>query len=280
MGLLLTSSSANSINAMKLLSTILSSIVLVSASASAQIVFTESFDYTVGTELSAANSAWGQANANADVISIASGSLSVPGLLPSSGNHIAFDGGGTDYQRTFTPVETGSLWYSFAFQVTDATANTTAGYFAGFGQNATNFSTTIWTQQDGAGFNLGVVNNTSTANIQFVPGTLSLNTTYFVVGSFNLDDDTASLWFAPSSATFGQVDAPAATISGLTGTARSSLDRFFIRQDSTSETAFMLMDEIRVGTTWASVTPVPEPATYAAILGIVVLGLAIVRRRK
>ncbi len=264
---------------MKLLSTILSSIVLVSASASAQIVFTESFDYTVGTELSAANAAWAQTNSG-DTISIANGSLSVSGLVTSTGNHVSFDGGGIDYQRAFTAISSGTVWYSFAFQVTAFPETSNQGYFAGLGANSTNFASTIWTKKDGNGFNLGVANDTNVASLQFVSGTLSLNTTYFVVANFNIDDDTTSMWFDPSSATFGEVSAPSATISGLSRTARTSLDRFFIRQDNATNTPFILMDEIRVGTTWASVTPVPEPATYAAILGIVVLGLAIVRRRK
>jgi hypothetical protein len=38
-------------------------------------------------------------------------------------------------------------------------------------------------------------------------------------------------------------------------------------------------DELRVGTTFDSVTPVPEPSTYAFFLGLGVLGFLLVRRR-
>ena len=40
------------------------------------------------------------------------------------------------------------------------------------------------------------------------------------------------------------------------------------------------IDFVRVGTDFDSVTAVPEPSTYAAIVGVLALGLAIWRRRK
>jgi len=95
--------------------------------------------------------------------------------------------------------------------------------------------------------------------------------------NFNVDTDTASFWINPSSTDFALGAAPTATFSGLTGSTRTSLDRFFLRQDSTTLTPSLQIDELRVGTTWADVTPVPEPST---ILAVASGGLLLLARRR
>ncbi len=246
----------------------------------AQTLFTESFNYTVGTELTAANAAWEQVNTG-DTVIIASGSLTVPGLATSEGGHVAYDGAGIDYQRSFTPVSSGKVWYSALVQVTDLTGFTTAGYFLGLAAGSTTFSGVTWIVPDTATtYKFGFSPDTTPVPPANASVPFTLNTTHFIVASFDIDADTASFWLNPPSNTFGAANAPTPTFADLTAnTKRSNLERFFLRQDSTSETPFLKVDEIRVGTSWASVTPVPEPTTFAVIIATVVLALA-VRRKK
>ncbi|MCO5264238.1 MAG: hypothetical protein M9901_15295, partial [Lentimicrobium sp.] len=58
-------------------------------------------------------------------------------------------------------------------------------------------------------------------------------------------------------ASLGAAIPPAATATATNtgGTDLGSISQFFIRQDSDSETPFIDMDECRVGTSWADVTP-------------------------
>ncbi len=87
--------------------------------------------------------------------------------------------------------------------------------------------------------------------------------TIFVVGKydFTVTPNTATLWINPDPAAFGLPDPPAtgyvATSAGSDGL---SIDRFNIRQNTvTSVPAAMQWDELRVGRSWADVTPAAAP---------------------
>ena len=92
-----------------------------------------------------------------------------------------------------------------------------------------------------------------------------------VAGAFN---DVSRLWINPSD------DATPATLTdgtfaiGESGT-DIGLASIILRQ---SPAPFLTLDEIRVGTEWADVAPVPEPTALAALgLGAAVL---LARRRR
>lgn len=259
---------------------LLASALLGAAASSQGQIFYDGFDYTDGSNLGGQGT-WVNV-ASGDEVVVGGSSLSVPGLQAPTGRSVSFSGGGFDPHNVFTPVTSGTIYFSFAMQVTGLGSldQVIGGYFAGFGANSTNFSTTVWTRATaGGGFNIGLQNSTSTTGIQW-SDEYALNATLFIVGSFNIDTDVASLWVNPSSTSFGAVEAPSVTFSAAAGTTRTSLDRFFLRQDSASETPDMIVDEIRVGTSWASVTPVPEPSSFAAFAGLAALGGAALRRRR
>jgi len=262
---------------MKKLLGIIAVAMLMVVGAQAQVVFYESFNFTT-TDLGT-QSGWTNVNSG-DTVGTVSGNLSVSGLAASTGNRVAFDAAGIDPHRTYTAINSGTVWFSFAFQVSGlGSLNATGGYFAGLGANTSLFSSTIWTRSDGAGFDIGVSNNTAVPGTNWTAGTTAINTTQFVVGNFDLAADTSAFWINPSSSDFGTVSAPTATFSGLSGTTRTTLDRFFIRQDGTTATPFVQLDELRVGQDWASVTPIPEPSTYA-LLGLGLGALWFLRRKK
>jgi hypothetical protein len=83
--------------------------------------------------------------------------------------------------------------------------------------------------------------------------------TVLLVGKydFNASPNSVSLWINPSPSTFGQLSEPASgSISANTGSDGFTIDRFNLRQNTASSVpAAMQWDELRVGLTWASVTP-------------------------
>jgi len=113
----------------------------------------------------------------------------------------------------------------------------------------------------------------------------ALNTPVLLVGRYDFvagtGNDTSALWINPASATFGAGAAPTATLTSSGGTDMTAISQFLLRGAAGSPVA--KVDELRVGTTWASVTPaaaaVPEPSTYAALAGAVALLGAVVHRR-
>jgi hypothetical protein len=105
---------------------------------------------------------------------------------------------------------------------------------------------------------------------------LTLNTTHLIVEEIDLGAKTASLWVDPDSSTFGGT-APTATasLSGLTATA---IDDVGFKTQTAAGGPY-LVDNLLIGTTWADVTPVPEPASFA-LAGLGMLGLVFARRMR
>lgn len=253
-------------------------------SAHAQSVY-EPFNYTVGGNLAGnvlGASTWASLNSGT-APSIASGNLTVAGLAASSGNSVTLPGG--NHQEAllpFTSVTSGTLFYSLALNL--ATAPTGASYMFALATNNTNYGATVWLQASGAGYQLGISNRSSNATPTYAPTVYALGQTVFIVGSYTFNagvgDDSSSLWINPSAATFGDDAIPSATVTVTGGTDMSALTQFLIRGASGSPSG--VLDELRVGTTWSEVTAaaaIPEPSTYAAILGALALAGVVLRRR-
>jgi hypothetical protein len=94
--------------------------------------------------------------------------------------------------------------------------------------------------------------------------------TVFLVGKydFTASPNAVSLWINPASAAFGAASEPTTGfISQTSGTDGLTIDRFNMRQNTAvSVPAAMQWDELRVGLTWASVTPLPSLLTNLARL--------------
>ena len=210
---------------------------------------------------------------------VASGSLTYPGLLESTANKISFNGGGDEFVIFFgNQVADNKVYYSFIFQVTDLTgiAAGSPTDLAGF-SNAPNTSSawgcSVIIQKDAIDptkFNLGHGTRSSLPIWNIVTGIpvqYSVNTSIFIVACYEIigtyvsgtPDDKSSMWINPSSSTFEDALAPTATITGdLMGSGINDinpLNRFYLKQDAVSSTPFVDIDEIRIGLSWASVTP-------------------------
>lgn len=228
------------------------------AFAQATLPYYESFNYTDASNLNG-QGGWAGTAATPDDALISTGSLSYSGLLSSIGNSVTIGSNGFDPQQTVTNQTAGIIYSSFIIKVTDLTTLTDAvgGYFYGFASTSSNFASTVWLKTSGAGFQIGINKASVIADTQYLPTVYSINTEYLVVIAYDLGTTkTSSIWINPSSLDLGIAIAPAATLSTTIGTTdRTNIDRVFIRQDSATETPTIIIDEIRVGLTWAAVTP-------------------------
>ena len=220
--------------------------------------FYEGFDYTVGNSLGL-EQMWTNVNTGDDII-VSNGSLSYTGLT-TIGNSVSFDGIGIDTFSPIASVSEGTVYYSFFLNVGSMAGVTDAngGYLAGFGESNTTLGATLWTKRvDDTNFNLGIEVRTANAtNTTFNDTSYQTGQTYFVVivYAFNAgttSDDIVSLWVNPVL----NVTQPTATITDThAATDLLSISTFFLRQDSTTETPSVQIDELRIGTSWSDVVP-------------------------
>ncbi len=217
----------------------------------------EGFDYTVGTDI-ATESNWELFSGTDNPIDVIADNLSYTDFAASAGNAINIVGGFQDDRILFNEVTSGEVYASFLLKVTDVssiTDLTDGGYFALFASTTNSFRSRLWVKPT-------VDETSTTVDFAYTAGssgtgfgqTQNLNDVVLVVMSYNVETGAMNAWINPSSADFGAVSAPSADFTDTDGTA-NTIDRFVLRQDSTGETPDMVFDELRIGTTWAEVTP-------------------------
>jgi hypothetical protein len=243
----------------------------------------DGINYAAGTLVYDAANWWGLNVSPTNDVLITSGSLSITGLLESTGNKLVIAGSGDEVAIYFgdRPADS-KIYYSLIFQVTSLSGITpnTPNHFAGFINTPTSagsFGCSIIIKADASDpskFNVGHGTRSSLPIWNTIDGTpggtpvmYSLNTPIFIVGCYEIigaflagtPDDKSSMWINPSSTTFENLIPPTATITGdITGTAVADIsvvNRFYLRQDAATTNPPIEIDEIRIGLTWASVTP-------------------------
>ena len=259
--------------------------------------------YTPGANLvgqtDAQANSWFQAGSANPTFTIASGNLSYTGLPPSTGNSVSL-GTQNNIAARFamgSAINSGSLYYSFLLKVTDigTTLGSGGGFIAGFnntGAASQTGSPTVLGARlliknigGGTGYQLGLSKASSSASdFQFggSPTTFSTSDTVLIVGAYDINvlatagDDSSRMWINPNSADFGAAVAPSATLTASTGAdmiTSGSIQSFLLYgRGTTLAPNAMIVDELRIGSSWADVTSVPEPATATlAGLGLCVL---------
>lgn len=258
---------------MKRIYLLISLLCLFAMSSRAQLLY-EPFNYTPHATLGLSVQSgvvWQTVNTG-DSILVEAGSLSYAGLAASTGNKVKFDDAGTDYYRIFTAQTSGSVYTSFILNVTALGGMTTAGgsYFSGLNQtgSTTAFGATVFTRLSATAgrYNVGIATR-SNSTISWLAADLVPGTPVFIVTAYDIiggtANDVARIWLNTSAIGAAEpgADATAAPGTDLSG----GVERTFLRQANAAGTPFIQFDELRVGTSWTSVTPAGVAAPALSI---------------
>ena len=221
-------------------------------SASAQLLLEENFNYTGALTSNGwtAHSVPGQST-----ITTATGSLSYTNYFSSGiGNMAIVDTAGEDINKTFTQVDTGSVYVSFLANVQKA--KTTGDYFLHIGPTTigTTFRGRVFvkleTGTNKIAFGLSKFTNTP----DYTAFNYDLNTTYLLVlkYSFLTGDDSVYLYVNPLIN--GAVQAPLLSNS-VAGNDLANAGSIALRQGAYANDGKVQVDGIRVGKTWKDILP-------------------------
>jgi hypothetical protein len=235
------------------------------------LVLVDDFSYTPGTLLTANGwTAHSGGGTNAQKVTVAG--LTYTGY-PGSGIGYADTVvlTGEDDNRVWTnPVSSGSV---YGAALVNLVATSTIGdYFFHFGVApvSTSFYARMFVKKDpsSSNFAFGISKNNGT--VSYTPYSYSLNTTYLVVIKYTFvagsSNDVASLFVNP---TLGAAE-PSPIVTGgdnLTVGDGGNIGGVCIRQGTTANMPAGRIDGIRVGTTWADVTPLVQATTPTATTG-------------
>ena len=234
----------------------------------------EPFNYdNIGTPVSFNNPAnWTFNGSGANDLNVAPGSLTFAGLPTSIGNSVTNGGNGLGTRRLVgTGVNSGTIYFSALFRVNNIGYGVWSGSSSQVGALTASDNTSFRLQvmakaTSSAGYTIGVQKGGTGVSATFDNTLHTTDETILLVGKydFNTSPNSVYLWINPDVSTFGAGSPPANFISANTGIDGSFLiDRFNMRQNTASTVpAAMQWDELRIGTSWAAVTPpgsIPAP---------------------
>ena len=233
--------------------------------ASSLLILYEPFDYAnIGSPVSSNTPAnWAYGGAGANDLNVAAGNLDYAGLAASVGNSVTNGGAGLGVRRLLgAELSSGVSYFSALFRINDLGygawngAATPVGMFTA-PTNTSHPLQVMVKSTSPSGYAIGVQKAGGTATFDTVER--HAGDTVFLVGKydFTASPNAVSLWINPASSTFGAASDPSTgVISQNTGTDGLTIDRFNLRQNTVSSVpAAMQWDELRVGPSWAAVTP-------------------------
>jgi len=199
----------------------------------------------------------------------AGSNLTYGGLITTgAGANVGQWWGAASTRSLSSAVTSGSVWLSWVQTVGSAPTD-----FASIRiQNGNDIAFVVGQHNDAATFKIYDIGFNVGANTG-----ISITGTHFVAMSVDLATNLVNLYInptglgsgaAPSSLASATWDGPG-FISGITG----------LRSIGPNDGGFT-WDEVRVGNTWADVSPIPEPSAFAALAGVAGLALAGLRRKR
>jgi hypothetical protein len=254
--------------------------------ASAQLLFSEPFNYTPGSSLANSMNPGGNSwvNGSSSELQIGSSQLSYAGLQQAAGNDLVYTSSGSASSsiNTYTAVTSGNIYYSFVIDCTTLpTANeyvtSLNGSTAAPGGSSDDLATYVGTSGAGSGqWKVGIRTTGGGSGASYVTG-LNPNQNYLVVEELTLGSaPVANVWVDPVPG----AAQPAAGATQSTATAINSVDDIGYKVQSVTSTGNFDISSVLIGETWGDVTPAssPEPNTLSLVGGgLVVLQMA--RRR-
>jgi hypothetical protein len=256
-------------------------------SASAQLLFSDGFNYTAGTPLHG-NDGW---TLGGVALTITNANLTYPNLADLAGNALSVTQGSassTINNFNATPVTGGTVYFSFVLAPTALpTANLELAALLASGSTGPSGSADplgVYVGLQAAGqYKIGVRHGGGGATYASNTGMTLFSTNFFVVAyTFNpsTTDDSVSLWVNPTPG--GSMPAADVTVIANSGTVdAANLQVLGLKANSGATAGNWVFDTLRIGDTWADVTPtVPEPSSILlAGAGIGMMVMMIRRRR-
>lgn len=276
----------------KVIPFLLLSILLTLHPASAILIATDDFDEAISSN---APTNWVTDDTDNDASlhgQVVAGSLDYSGLAPSVGNSFGLANKTADYNFTLSGMDLAvgeTVYMSFLLRTNVADASF-GGNFRLFA-NGDPFGNAIsigWgsgnDDETNMGFSLnnrnrgfGHVDSTPTGE-NYSQSDVVLVVSSYTRGSTNTDG-SLGLWINPDASSFGGSTPPTADVTIASYQSDNSYDTVeIVSAGSGSFSTDWQFDELRIGTDWADVTPVPEPEIYA--LGIGAVSLLLVARRR
>ena len=220
---------------------------------------------------------------------VIAGSLSFPGLQSPTvtSNKASLPATASTAFKSFnaSPIASGSVYLSFIFKQNTLATSTSGSTIAGLDDDGT-VTTGSGRVASALGVHVKQTNSTTyLVGIRKAQGTgagggtdvfytganFVVGDVLFVVAKYSFGagagDDTVTLWVNPATNSFGGIEPVASIAATNTGntTDAAQLQYVFVRCNSSTTSGINEIDDVRVGNTWADVTPnggvVQPPAT-------------------
>jgi len=270
---------------------IIALVMIGAITANASLLLQETFSHPSGAPLIGTTpelgSTWATNGTGTGIKSnVVEGSLSTPSGFPAStGNSVktsmSSEWTGKEMHSRFT-AQTGAgavTYMSFLVNVDAMTAAKGGAVIALSDNSAAEYASLMITNTTGNSYATLGLGGRSGAPGVWSPNQYQTNTTHLVVVSYEIvsgsGNDVMKMWIDPTS--FGGA-APLydMTLTGFTDVGIAGLNTIELKNGSSAPR--VIIDELRVGTTWADVTPtIPEPATVG-MLGLGALVTLLIRR--